>query len=58
MRETLFIIAEAASRLNIPSDTSDLHSFIQGANYQLGEAERELAALAALSSGPLPDSAA
>jgi hypothetical protein len=51
MRETLFAIAEVAMRLNIPADSTDLHSFIQGANYNLGEAER---ALSALSNGHTP----
>jgi hypothetical protein len=55
MRETLFMIAEAATHLNIPADTNDLHSFLQGANFQLGEAERELAALS--SSPVLPRAA-
>jgi hypothetical protein len=55
MRETLFVIAEAVTLLNVPPDSSELHSFIQGANYNLGEAERELHAL---SSGPALDGAA
>ena len=55
MRETLFRIAEVAMRLKIPADSTDLHSFIQCANYNLGEAERELFALA---SGPEPIRAA
>jgi hypothetical protein len=45
MRETLFRIAEVAVRMNIPAHSTDLHSFIQRANYNLGEAERELSAL-------------
>ncbi len=45
MRETLFLVADVANRLNIPGVSSDLHSFIQSANYNLGEAQRELAAL-------------
>ena len=45
MRETLFRIADVAIRMNIPGDSTDLHSFIQRANYNLGEAERELSAL-------------
>jgi hypothetical protein len=50
MRETLFIVADAANHLDIAAGTADLHSFIQSANYNLGEAQRELAAL---SSGPV-----
>jgi hypothetical protein len=45
MRETLFKIAEVAISLNISADSTDLHSFIQHANYNLGEAERELSVL-------------
>jgi hypothetical protein len=45
MRETLFKIAEVAIGLNIAADSTDLHSFIQRANYNLGEAERELSVL-------------
>jgi hypothetical protein len=45
MRNSLFTIAEVAIRLRIPANTSDLHSFIQRANYNLGEAERELTTL-------------
>jgi hypothetical protein len=44
MRETLFVIAKDATRLNLHGHTG-LHAFIQGANYNLGEAERELTAL-------------
>ena len=49
LRETLFVVADTANRLNIGAGSTDLHSFIQSANYNLGEAQRELAAL---SSGP------
>jgi hypothetical protein len=45
MRETLFVVADVANRLNITAGSTDLHSFIQSANYNLGEAQRELAAL-------------
>ena len=50
MRETLFLVADVANRLNIPGGSSDLHSFIQSANYNLGQAQHELAAL---SGGPV-----
>jgi hypothetical protein len=50
MRETLFVVADVANRLNLTAGSTDLHSFIQSANYNLGEAQRELAAL---SSGQL-----
>ena len=49
LRETLFVVADTANRLNITAGSTDLHSFIQSANYNLGEVQRELAAL---SSGP------
>jgi hypothetical protein len=50
MREALFVVADVANRLDITAGSTDLHSFIQSANYNLGEAQRELAAL---SSGPV-----
>jgi hypothetical protein len=50
MREALFVVADVANRLNLPAGSTDLHSFIQRANYNLGEAQLELAAL---SSGPV-----
>jgi len=50
MRETLFLVADAANHLNVAAGTTDLHSFIQSANYNLGQAQHELAAL---SGGPV-----
>jgi hypothetical protein len=52
MRDSLFAIAKDANRLN--HRQTDLHSFIQGANYNLSEAERELTAL---TSAPVPTGA-
>jgi hypothetical protein len=44
MREGLFAIAQDATRLHVHRPT-ELHSFIQAANFSLGETERELIAL-------------
>jgi hypothetical protein len=42
MRESLFVVADAAGELELPCGESDLLSFLQSANYNLSEAEREL----------------
>jgi hypothetical protein len=43
VRESLFDVAEEASRLTFPRGPNDVVRFLQSANYNLGEAERELA---------------
>jgi hypothetical protein len=45
MRETLFMVAEVTTGLHIAEGSTDLHSFIQNANDNLGEAQRELESL-------------
>jgi hypothetical protein len=44
VRENLFTLAEDANRLGFPDGPNDLLSFLQRANFNLSEAERELAA--------------
>ncbi|MDX6698692.1 MAG: hypothetical protein QOE65_2089 [Solirubrobacteraceae bacterium] len=44
VRNALFVVADDANRLAFSKRTNDLASHLQTASYNLGEAERKLAA--------------